>query len=82
MTATRKSIKEKGTMGYSRPQELTLKGDAITEIEVSTGDSVRITKKDGTFILISPGNRDMRKPDEDLLIEVFPCGIQSMGGGQ
>lgn len=54
-----------------RPQSIQLKGKEIVDVEASSGDSVRIQKTDGTFILISPRLRDVGEPDKDLLIEVF-----------
>lgn len=64
----------------SRPSSLTLKGAEIESIEAATGDSVRVTLKNGTFILISPGNRDVHQPDNDLLIEVFPETVEHVAG--
>lgn len=67
-------------MKSSRPNNLTLKGAEIESLEAATGDSVRITLKDGSFILISPGNRDVHRPDEDLLIEVLPETVERVAG--
>jgi len=52
--------------------EITIDGTEIKQVECLSSDAVRIFKKDGTFILISPNLRDAHNPTEDLVIEEFP----------
>lgn len=68
---------EKPPENYSRPESLHYFGESIAEVECNTSDSVRITLKSGGFILISP---EVRSYGKDLLIEVFPKGVESLVG--
>jgi hypothetical protein len=65
---------------YNRPEEVKFPGEEVAEIEASVGDSVRVTLKNGAFILISPTSRAPTSISHgnDLLIEVFPDGLKSL----